>query len=334
MSHELDISNGVTSFAGREPAWHRLGTTFGELMTAEQALDAAHLSGWNVRKLDLTATEITADGVSTLEVPHFRASARTNPVTGKTEILGTVGEGYEPIQNEEQVAFLQALVDESGAFIETAGALRGGRSVFVTCKLPESMLIGGVDRVDLYLAALNGHDGNTAFKAIASPVRIVCANTEAAALRRAKQSWTTKHTRGATQAIAEARESLALTFAYAEEFQAEAERMIQTAITDAEFEAIVAKLYGEPAETDSVRTRNSKIQKLDTIRGLYHDASTQNGIRGTRWGAYNALSEFEDWATPVKAGAAEKDARRALRAVDGEGVTRKNAAFELLRVPA
>lgn len=334
MSHELDTTNGVTSFAARESAWHRLGTTFGELMTAEQALTAAHLADWNVRKLDLTAHQLDADGVTTLDVPAHKATARTNPVTGATEILGTVGKGYAPVQNEEQAAFLSALVDEGGAFIETAGALRGGRSVFVTCKLPTSMLIGGVDRVDLYLAALNGHDGSTAFKAIASPVRVVCANTENAALRRAAQSWSTRHTTNATRAIDEARQSLSLTFAYAAAFEAEAEAMIQTSVADDEFEQIIAGLYGAPTDTDTARTRTSKIAKLDTIRGLYHDAPTQDGVRGTRWGVYNAVTEFEDWSTPVKALGGDKNLRRALRAVDGDGVTRKNAAFELLRVPA
>lgn len=340
MSHELDITNDIASFVtARKPAWHRLGTVFPTLLTAEEALREAHLADWNVRKLPLQAVEMDENGVGTHDVERFYAAARTNPVTGKTQILGTVGEGYQHVQNEEQVAFLQALVDESGAFIETAGALRGGRQVFVTCKLPQAMTIGGTDQVDLYLSALNGHDGSMAFRTIASPVRIVCANTQHAALHTAKQTWSHRHTRNAAQAIEEARQTLQLGWKYAQGFEAEAERMIQQSLADAEFEKIIVRLYGEPDEAkDSPLQARRKIERLDVIRGLYHDAATQQGIRGTNWGAYQAVGEYEDWFAKVKAPAtasdADRDARRALRAIDGDGVTKKEHAFQLLRVPA
>ena len=43
MPHELDITNGVASFANsRSDAWHRLGQSVGHTMTALEALDAAH----------------------------------------------------------------------------------------------------------------------------------------------------------------------------------------------------------------------------------------------------------------------------------------------------
>jgi hypothetical protein len=65
MAHELDITNGVASFAARTDAWHRLGQTVGHSMTAEEALAAAHLAGWNVRKMALQVPlqpVITDDG--------------------------------------------------------------------------------------------------------------------------------------------------------------------------------------------------------------------------------------------------------------------------------
>ena len=54
MAHELDSTNGQVSFANsRTDAWHRLGQSVGHAMTAREALDAAHLSGWNVHKMAL-----------------------------------------------------------------------------------------------------------------------------------------------------------------------------------------------------------------------------------------------------------------------------------------
>ena len=109
---------------------------------------------------------ITDAGVTTpapLPVADHFATVRTNPITGNVDLLGVVGTKYEPVQNEESCAVLDAITDESGAVFETAGALRGGRETFVTMKLPKSMSFDGVDgsndRTDFYLAALNSHDG-------------------------------------------------------------------------------------------------------------------------------------------------------------------------------
>src|SRR6476659_1594702 len=147
MAHQLETwANGSASFvSAREHAWHRLGTVLPEQFDAAQAMQYAKLGGWNVRKEPLTTTVITGDGVSTLSVPDQFASVRTNPVTGRPDVLGVVGRGYTPIQNEAHARILDLLVDESGAHFETAGSLRGGRQVFLTMRMPESMRIGGHD---------------------------------------------------------------------------------------------------------------------------------------------------------------------------------------------
>jgi len=169
MAHEIDINAGVASFAARTDAWHRLGQIVGHAMDAETALAAAHLAKWDVRKMRLVVPQkpvITDDGVTTpapIPVDDHFATVRTNPITGNIDVLGVVGSKYEPVQNEESCALLNALTDESGAVFETAGALRGGREMFVTMRLPESMTFDGIDgskdRTDFMLAALNSHDG-------------------------------------------------------------------------------------------------------------------------------------------------------------------------------
>ena len=176
MAHELDITDGKASFANsRNDAWHRLGQSVGHTMTAREALDAAHLAGWNVRKMPLQVPQapvIDDNGVTTpapLAVPDFYATVRTNPINGRLDVLGVVGTKYEPVQNEASCNLLDALVDESGgAHFETAGALRGGRETFVTMKLPNSMVFdgkdGSKDATTYFLAALNSHDGSSKFR--------------------------------------------------------------------------------------------------------------------------------------------------------------------------
>ncbi|MEV1294451.1 DUF932 domain-containing protein [Pseudonocardia sp. NPDC049635] len=329
MAHELDITNGVTSFASaRVHAWHRLGQVTPGLMSVDEALDAAHLRGWDVRLSPNQTTVLGEDGVTTLDTGGY-STVRTNPQTGAPEVLGGhVSDGYVPVQNEEQVEFLQALLDQSGAFIETAGALRGGRQVFLSARLPEEMTIGGVDPMQLYVSVLNGHDGSMALRAIASPVRIVCANTQSAALRSSQQRWSIRHTKGAVNAVAQARQTLGLAWKFNTAFEAEAERMIQEQLTDGEFDRLAAQLLGAPESKDSPRTRRSKARRLDTARWLFREAPTQQAVRGTRWAGYQAFTEFVDHYQ----GGSEDN--RALSAVSGPGAKTKELAFDLLRVPA
>ncbi len=145
--HDLDITDGTASFvSAREPAWHQLGTVLDSAFTAADAMWVGHLGGWNVRKVPALAD---LDGRRTVPMHGRYAVIRDNPVTrGQVDVLGDVGEAYHPIQNETYAEILDTLVDESGAHFETAGAIAGGRKVFLTMKLPGHILVGGRDQVD------------------------------------------------------------------------------------------------------------------------------------------------------------------------------------------
>jgi phage/plasmid-like protein (TIGR03299 family) len=333
MAHELDITNGQVSFANsRSDAWHRLGQSVGHTMTAREALQAAHLAGWNVRKMPIQVPQQPAP----LAVPDFFATVRTNPITGAIDVLGVVGSKYEPVQNEDSCDLLDALVDESGAHFETAGALRGGRDTFVTMKLPTAMDFdgrdGSTDRTEFYLAALNSHDGSSAFRFLVSPVRIVCANTQSAAIGSAKASFAIRHTGGARASISEARAALKLSWRYIEAFEAEA-----------------AALYAQPMDTEQMRhfahtllevesatsqaTARHRRERAHGIVTQWTSSPTITPIAGTRWAAYNAVTEYLDHVVPVRGArtSTEASAARALRGVHGSTGSLKAQAFQLLQ---
>lgn len=300
MSHEIE-TNGTQAAAifAREDAWHQLGTTLPDAFTAQDAMTIGRLGGWNVRKTPLTTTEITEDGVATIEIPDKFATVRTNPFNGNLDYLGIVGPWYTPIQNEEHCDFLNTLVDESGAHFDTAGSLRGGRDVFVTMKLPTTMMVGGVDQLDLYIAAFNSHDGTSAFRLMTTPVRVVCANTQRLALQQNNGIFRIRHTRGAQGQIEQARQGLGLTFKYLEAFEAEAERMVQETLTHGQFMDIISREFGA-ADDASKRAKTNAERVLDDLQQLFADANTQAGIRNTRWAGYQSLIEYADHIAPVR----------------------------------
>ncbi|WP_326693388.1 MULTISPECIES: DUF932 domain-containing protein [unclassified Streptomyces] len=335
MAHEIEqFEDGTAAFASaRLSAWHGLGTVTKDAMTAEEAMQIASLGDWNVRLLPLTATEQDEHGEpNTLHLPDHFASARTNPKLGRTEALGVVGSDYVPVQNEEHAEFLNLLADESGAHFETAGSLKNGRQVFLTMKLPQAMTIGASDRVDLYIAAFNSHDGSSAFRTVVTPIRVVCANTQRAALNNAYASYSVRHTAGAKSRIAQARKALGLTFKYAEEFEKAAQRMVQEEMALSELRAVIDEIW--PAgEDQGPRARNYQEQRTGQIIHLFDRAETQAGIRGTRWAGYQAITEYVDHFQPSRGRTSqEKTAARAERVISGSADAVKTKAFALTSV--
>jgi phage/plasmid-like protein (TIGR03299 family) len=334
MAHQIEqFTDGTAAFvSARESAWHGLGTVTAGALTAEEAMEKASLANWNVRLLELAATEITEDGATRVDVPEHFASVRTHPKSGRTETLGVVGSDYHPVQNEEHAEFLNLLAGESGAHFETAGSLKNGRQVFLTMKMPESLTVGGIDVTDLYIAAFNSHDGHAAFRIVTTPIRVVCANTQRAAIQCARSSFTVRHTAGAKARIAQARTALGLTFKYAEEFEKAAERMVQAEMTLRELRDVVDTMWPVTAD-DSKRKTTNADQRWGQISYLFEQADTQAHIRGTRWAGYNALTEYVNHAAPSR-GKTEDDKRqaRAERIISGAADSLMERAFALTTV--
>lgn len=318
-----------STVAARKDAWQRLGNNVTHAFDAKNALEIGHLGGWNVRTLPLMATEITDDGVTTVTLPDKVATVRDNPFTGAVEPLGVVGTSYHPIQNEAQIDLLDTIVDESGAHFETAGALNNGRVTFVSMKMPEHMLIGGQDPVDLYLIASNSHDGSAALRFICSPTRVVCANTLSEARRNARSTFAIRHTSGAHSRVQEARDALGLTFRYMHEFETEANKMINTTVTAGQFDQFTRDLYRvRPTDDFDDLPKGTRIA-LAQMRTLWENSTTLDGLRDTRWGMYNVVSEYQDHYAPIRI-AGDKDTARALRATNHKStVSLKARAFEL-----
>ena len=310
MAHELDITNGQASFvSAREDAWHKLGRTLDHAFTAEEAMTQGLLGGWDVRKVPMQA--IAEDGLL-VGVPNFQSVIRTNPVTFDPESLGVVSPRYTVIQNEAHAEFLNTLVDESGAHFETAGALYGGRQVFMSMKLQGGIRVGGVDLVENYLTAINSHDGSMAFTLMVTPVRVVCANTLAVALGNHRHIYRIRHTTNALARVQQAREALEVSWDYLDEFQSAANQLIDTTMTHARFMDIVTEEFGAPDDAhQAVATRREN--KINELEELFVEASTQEGVRDTAWAGFNAITEWLDHYSPRQG--KDKDASRALAAV-------------------
>lgn len=308
MAHELESVNGQTAFASlRQPAWHGLGTVFDKEVTTKEMLDLAHLSDWNVRLEDVAIP----DGFASDKGYSF--VTRTNPFdTTQNDVLGVVGERYVPLQNEDLFDFGDLMLDGGGRW-ETAGSIKGGRQVFGSLALERETVLdpnGVGDKVNTYLLINTSHDGSVAIQASITPVRVVCANTLNLALGQrgrngsVKQSFKIRHTATASGKVQQAREALGLANAYMDEFDVMAKNMIETEISKAKFDEIVALAYPAPKGEDKKGSFKKHQTKIDLIQSIYV-GEYNNTIAGTKWGAFNALTERLDWYRSARGGSNE-----------------------------
>ena len=329
MAHELEtFANGQTAFASaRLSAWHQLGTVTQNTMSAHEIMGAALLGNWGVRTIRVQGIDVVEGVEVPIPADDKRMTVRRNPVTSATEYLGIVGTDYTVVQNEQCAEMLDRLVDQvGGAHFETAGSLRGGKSVFVTMKLPTAMQIAGVDRMDLYLIGTTSHDGSAALRVDASPIRVVCANTQRAAFAHTVGHYTFRHTSNVNSQMSQAREALGLMWKYMDTFEKAAERMLQTEMTMREFEKIVGQVW-PVADNAPDKTRNNAKERLGTLKYLITEADTQKAIAGSRWAGYQAITEYLDHYQQAK------DATtRANRVLTGKVGELKLTAFDLLKV--
>lgn len=289
----------------RRTAWGVLGTDLQDTaMTDPQAaMDAAGLLGWDVHKRPLQTGALleTADGlemVTPLPVPGHYASVRSDGQGGHTA-LGVVGERYAPIQNEAYLPLFDAvLANEPGAQVVAAGAIQGGRRVFMAVRMPAlDVPVGKVDPVQMYLVGQSSHDGSSAFTFSLTPVRLFCTN-QLRGIREGRgvvDQWRVRHTRTHQAQLDQVRHMLGDAREWAARFSQDADRLLTTAVSDDQFRQLVDALYPAPGRDVAQAAHTRHTARLDDLDGLWRDSVTiPDEVRGTGWAAFNAVTEYVD----------------------------------------
>ena len=310
---------------GRGIPWHRLGKkTPNPLSTAVEMLEYAGLD-WEVGKVSIQ----TVDG---MVIPDRFATVRESDGAP----LGIVGRPYQIVQNKEAFDWADALVDDGGMKYETAGSLFGGRRVFLSMELPEGIQVpGDAGTTNIYLLITNSHDGSSPLISAVTPVRSVCSNTVALALRSAVRTFRIRHTGSIEGKLQQAREALGITFTYRDEFSRIAGRLALAKVTNRQVEDILRAAFPVPESQDTPeRIDQSDFAK---VQELYRTTENLDPIRGTAWGLLQAVGEYVDHEVPYRGrifGA--DDVRMDSLVYGGPGAARKQKAFDLImaKVPS
>ena len=276
MAHQIE----TMMYTGKTP-WHGLGVALRSAPTISEALVAAGLD-WKVGLRDL----VTVDGIP---VPR-RATVRETD--GK--FLGVVGPRYNPLQNAEALDWFQPFLDSGEASLHTAGSLDDGKKVWVLAQLNRepSVIVPG-DEVRKFILLSNSHDGTTSVRPGFTPIRVVCANTLAAAhSSTASKMIRIRHTRLLSSNLEKVRDIMNAANA---EFEATAEQyrhLASKAFNRHDVRKYVKVLLGVEKENDlnlPTRTKNTIEEILHRVHG---PKQSQPGVYGTWWAAYNGYNEY------------------------------------------
>ena len=278
-------ANVETMFYVREKPWHGLGTLVAEAPASADALICAGLD-WRVEQKDV----YTGDGSL---IPGYKVNLRSSD----NAALGIVSDRYKVVQNEDAFQFTDDLLGE-GVTYETAGALQGGKKVWMLAKMPQRYFIAG-DEITPYLVVMNAHDGSSGIKVAMTPIRVVCQNTLNLALNRAKRIWTTKHTENVLSRVHEARETLQLAEAYMGELGRGIDALSQIRLTDKKVMEFMQEFFPVTEDMPEIQRKNN-LRLLDDMKRRYFDAPDLFHVGRNGYRFVNAVSDFATHADPIR----------------------------------
>lgn len=340
MSHDLEIRNdGTAAFLSvREVPWHKLGIVAGDDI---DSIEKATLVAQMRYQFSLEPVYVFGPNLGMIPVVGDKqAVVRTNIDTLEVKAFGGGLSGRYVVHSlEDAWAWVNGLLPH-GAKLETIGNLRDGAVAFLCVKLPKSALAGTPDQVDLYLTVRTSYDGSSATSAIISAVRVVCANTLAAAWEEKTATVSVRHNQ-----LLQASDKVKAVLGLAEEKVAQVEELkskLSFNFEPLDFERLRAELFPIPEaiattyfvqgydalSTGEKRIWTSMMNARQNVADLWL-ASPYRATGSDGWSAYQAVVEYADHFAPVKGDAV---LRRAEKQLEQENSELKLKALELMGV--
>ena len=301
--------------------WHGLGTKVRKGISAEDMIHAAGLD-WQVELRPARgAKEINKKKqYSRYEVVRMpRAGTDEEAVT-----LGLVTRRYHPLQNAEAFGFFDEIVAEGKAYFETAGALLQGERIWVMAKMPGAMEIVPGDECLKYLLLSNTHSGEGSVIAKFTSVRVVCQNTLMMAMEDGQKAYRVRHSKRMQFKLDELSQFLAITQQVFQDGEKSFRRLAKIEMVGDRLDTYFAAVY---PQTPLQKKRRERPQRWDILQAIFEGRPDLRlkGVAGTLWGAYNAITRFEDYKVPPQE---EQADQRLQRTWFGGGADIKLKAFE------
>ena len=321
----------------RKAAWYKAGVAV-EATSASEVASQAGLD-WSVSLHDITATYTIPgeNGINMVKdyipVENKKAVIKTDPY-GQTSAIGVVGNRYKVFQNAEIFGALDNLIDSGGMRYAAAGEYDGGGKVWMLMETPLEMTIAD-DPHAAFLLAKTSHDGSSSV--IIRPIieRLRCMN-QINKIYRGKNKYTYQlsHTTNAQLSISEISNIIKLSYNMATDYTALADLLLSKQASHEHAKNYFKRVFALPPKVEGVpydmlslgekKQQSRATQARNIAFDIYANSPTQENIRNTEFGMWQAVIEWVDYSAKGK--------NLALRAISGTSDNIKTKALELLGV--
>lgn len=287
-------------YSGQVP-WHGLGTKLDDLATFE-----------DVRKVFCEVKE-TPGTFQALDGTFQATSKYKNLVrTDSGKLLCIMPATYGVVQYADACSVLEAATQEGFTKYVTAGLLDEGRRAWALASIPSATFEVAGSEVKPYLLLTTAHDGSLAIRYHFTGVYVVCNNTLTAALAevgvqvgtRARTKYipnviTLKHTKGVNDRLAIVRKLVEQATRYFGAFHERALVLVNQRYSTENMRTLAEQLFPVSEEQEHKRRQygeeSAPHKARSTVLHLFSGAQrAANNAPGTKWAAFNAVTEYVD----------------------------------------
>lgn len=316
-------------------SWARISTRNNGSRSISDLLNKAGLSGWDVKPEGVVALAPTGLCIdceravgelhkkecpsldepdanprvvkddTCIPVPMFGSFAllRKNPESEfGFDVLGHTKSERIPVPIEVRADMLTSIMKDTKAKTGPAGLLWEGKGAFASIRLPEPVMVGGKDPVEMRLVLINSLVPGRPSQVIISPVRTAsqttfpfafgqdCPNVYELSAADDKDTRTT-----------ETSDALNLLNTYTEWFTQAANELMGKKITDEEFSKLTNTLFPYPGDTGPKEKRERHNLVYAAMKALvYGKVDITADIAGTWWAALQAVMIIAEHLDPAK----------------------------------
>ena len=322
------VSNQV--YVNKTP-WHGEGTKIAQGSTVVESIKSNPILS---SKIDRCPTMFA----------HFDGELADDPQSfvhvrrADKRVVGRGGSQYVIADHLELAAFADDVAAALGATFEIAGTLRGGSQFVLQAKVGNQLAVrelrdGRTDTVDLYLTLGTSHDGLRPTEIGFATYRAECENMTAAAMqelrtgKRGLRYFALRHSGDTKGKLDDAAHAMRAGLKCWEQFAQFATKAAETAMPVSDFHEFALALLPNPAGV-AARAEAKRAQLFDLF------CNGQGNYGQTVWDAYNAVTEFTNYATTVRGAAndSERMQSRINSTLYGQGAQLAVEAEQALRV--
>lgn len=233
----------------------------------------------------VSVTIIGDDGVTTVQAPDRQGIVRAD--TG--DVLGIHSARYEIHGYREWLYDTLNNLADGGLNLESAGLLRRGARAWVQATLPDHLEIAG-DTLRPFIVAASSCDGSIASQWRLGMTRVVCDNTLASSLGESLPALKVRHTSKSLAKVSNIKAALGLLHKAADEMSMEADALMNTSVSDAQWQAFLDAHVGEHQEGETKNRATIIDRDRDALTLLWTKDERVSPWNGTAWGVVQAVN--------------------------------------------